>query len=270
MKFMEHRVADPRILRLIRKWLKAGVSEDGKWSETKAGTPQGAVISPLLGNVYLHYVFDLWVEVWRRKLASGELVVVRYADDLVIGFEHREDAERFLREFRERLADFDLELHPEKTRLIEFGRFAQGARRQRGKGKPATFTFLGFTHYCATNSKGHFVIRRKTMGQRMRTTLQAIKTQLRKRLHEPVNAVGQWLKHVVEGYYRYHAVPENLRALRRFRERLRHLRRSMLGRRSQRSGPSWKRIGPTFERWLPRARVLHPYPDVRFDAIHPR
>jgi retron-type reverse transcriptase len=205
MKFMEHRVADPRILRLIRKWLKAGVSEDGKWSETKAGTPQGAVISPLLANVYL-----------------------------------------------------------------EFGRFAQGARRQRGKGKPATFTFLGFTHYCATNSKGHFVIRRKTMGQRMRTTLQAIKTQLRKRLHEPVNAVGQWLKHVVEGYYRYHAVPENLRALRRFRERLRHLRRSMLGRRSQRSGPSWKRIGPTFERWLPRARVLHPYPDVRFDAIHPR
>ena len=270
MKFMEHRVADPRILRLIRKWLKAGVSEDGKWSETKAGTPQGAVISPLLANVYLHYVFDLWVEVWRRKVASGELVVVRYADDLVVGFEHREDAERFLREFRERLAAFELELHPEKTRLIEFGRFAQGARQQRGEGKPETFTFLGFTHYCATNSRGHFVIRRKTMGQRMRATLQAIKAELRKRLHEPVNAVGQWLKRVVEGYYRYHAVPENLRALRRFRERLRHMWRTMLGRRSQRSRPSWKRIHPTFVRWLPLARVLHPYPDVRFDAIHPR
>ncbi len=163
MKFMEHRVADNRILRLIRKWLKAGVSEDGKWSETKAGTPQGAVISPLLANVYLHYVFDLWIEVWRKKVASGDVVVVRYADDLVVGFEHRENAERFLREFRERLATFGLELHPEKTRLIEFGRFAQANRQQRGEAKAETFTFLGFTHYCATNSKGHFVIRRKTM-----------------------------------------------------------------------------------------------------------
>ena len=160
MKFMEHRVADPRILRLIRKWLKAGVSEDGQWSETKAGTPQGAVISPLLANVYLHYVFDLWVEVWRRKVASGELFVVRYADDLVVGFEYREDAERFLREFQERLAVFELELHPQKTRLIEFGRFAR-APGNSGEGKPETFTFLGFTHYCATNSKGHFVIRRR-------------------------------------------------------------------------------------------------------------
>jgi RNA-directed DNA polymerase len=270
IKFMEHRVADNRVLWLIRKWLKSGVSEDGNWSETKAGTPQVAVISPLLANVYLHYVFDLWVEVWRRKVASGELVVVRYADDLVVGFEHRENAERFLSEFRERLAAFELELHPEKTRLIEFGRFAQGDRKQRGEGKPETFTFLGFTHYCATNSKGHFVVRRRTMVQRMRATLHAIKAQLRQRLHEPVNAVGEWLKRVVDGYYRYHAVPENLRALRRFRDRLCILWRAMLGRRSQRSRPRWTHIRPTFERWIPRARILHPYPDVRFDATHPR
>jgi retron-type reverse transcriptase len=167
MKFVEHRVADKRILRLISKWLKAGVSEEGKWSETTAGTPQGAVISPLLANVYLHYVFDLWGEAWRRKAASGEMVFVRYADDLVVGFEQREDAERFLKEFRKRLANFALELHPEKTRLIEFGRFAQVNRKQRGEGKPETFTFLGFTHYCATTSNGHFVVHRKTVPQRM-------------------------------------------------------------------------------------------------------
>src|SRR5580704_8189247 len=231
MKFVEHRVADTRILRLISKWLKAGVSEEGKWSETTAGTPQGAVISPLLANVYLHYVFDLWVEAWRRKAASGEMVVVRYADDLVVGFEQREDAERFLREFRKRLASFALELHPEKTRLIEFGRLAQVNRQQRGEGKPETFTFLGFTHYCATTSKGHFVTRRRTIPQRMRATLRALKAKLRLRMHEPVNAVGVWLKRVVSGYYRYHAVPENQRALWCFRKRLTDLWRSMLGRR---------------------------------------
>jgi RNA-directed DNA polymerase len=267
MKFMEHRVADNRILRLIGKWLKAGVSEDGKWSETKAGTPQGAVISPLLANVYLHYVFDLWIEVWRKKVASGDVVVVRYADDLVVGFEHRENAERFLREFRERLADFGLELHPEKTRLIEFGRFAQANRQKRGEGKAETFTFLGFTHCCATNSKGHFVIRRKTMVQRLRAKLHALKVKLRERLHDPVHAVGQWLKRVVNGYYRYHAVPDNLRALWRFRDRLCILWRAMLGRRSQRSRPSWTRIRPTFDRWIPRPSVLHPFPSERFDVL---
>jgi hypothetical protein len=246
------------------------VSEEGKWSETTAGTPQGAVISPLLANVYLHYVFDLWVEAWRRKVASGEMVFVRYADDLVVGFERREEAERFLIEFRERLANFALELHPEKTRLIEFGRFAQVNRQQRGEGKPETFTFLGFTHYCARNSKGHFVIRRRTVPQRMRATLHAIKAKLRQRMHEPVNAVGAWLKRVVSGYYRYHAVPENQRALWRFRDRLCDLWRSMLGRRSQRSRPSWTRIRPTFARWIPRPQILHPYPDARFDATHPR
>lgn len=270
LKFIQHRVADTRVLRLISKWLKAGVSEQGQWSETTAGTPQGAVISPLLANVYLHYVFDLWVEAWRRKVASGEMIVVRYADDLVVGFEQREDAERFLKEFQQRLASFALELHPEKTRLIEFGRFAQVNRSQRGEGKPETFTFLGFTHYCATNSKGYFVIQRKTMARRMRATLLRIKAVLRERMHEQVSAVGQWLKRVVEGYYRYHAVPGNTVTLGRFRQRLCHLWRAMLGRRSQRSRPNWKRIYPTFERWIPRPRVLHAYPDARFDASHPR
>ena len=270
MKFMAHRIADNRVLRLIQKWLKAGVSEEGEWSETTAGTPQGAVISPLLANVYLHYVFDLWIEVWRQKVASGEVVVVRYADDLVVGFQHRNDAERFLAEFKERLASFALELHPDKTRLIEFGRFAQVNRQRRGEGKAATFTFLGFTHYCATNSKGYFVVGRTTQPKRMQATLRKIKAVLRERMHERVNVVGQWLKRVVEGYYRYHAVPGNTATLGRFRDRLCDLWRSMLGRRSQRSRPSWKRIRPTFERWIPRPRVLHPYPDVRFDATHPR
>jgi RNA-directed DNA polymerase len=270
MKFVEHRVADTRILRLIRKWLKAGVSEEGRWHETTAGTPQGAVISPLLANVYLHYAFDLWVEAWRRKIASGDMIFVRYADDLVVGFEQREDAERFLGEFQERLAGFALELHPEKTRLIEFGRFAQVNRQQRGEGKPEAFTFLGFTHYCSTDTKGHFAVRRRTVPQRMRTTLHAIKAKLRQRMHEPVNAVGVWLKRVVSGYYRYHALPDNQRALWRFRDRLCDLWRSMLGRRSQRSRPSWKRIRPAFERWIPRPEILHPYPGVLFDATHPR
>jgi RNA-directed DNA polymerase len=270
MKFMAHRIADNRILRLVQKWLKAGVSEEGEWSETKAGTPQGAVISPLLANVYLHYVFDLWIELWRQKVASGEVVVVRYADDLVVGFQHRKDAERFLKEFKERLASFALELHPEKTRLSEFGRFAQLNRKRRGEGKPETFTFLGFTHYCATSTNGYFALRRVTQPKRMRATLRKIKAVLRERMHEPVNDVGQWLKRVVEGYYRYHAVPGNTATLGRFRDRLCNLWRAMLGRRSQRSRPSWPRIRPTFERWLPRPQVLHPFPDVRFDATHPR
>jgi RNA-directed DNA polymerase len=270
MKFVEHRVADNRVLRLIRKWLKAGVSEDGEWSETKVGTPQGAVISPLLANVYLHYVFDLWAEVWREKLAQGDMIMVRYADDLVVGFEHRADAERFLREFRERLAKFGLEVHPEKTRLIEFGRFAQVNRKQREAGKAETFTFLGFTHYCGTNSKGYFVIWRQTAAKRMRAKLQVIKQELRRKMHEPVGAVGEWLKRVVEGYYRYHAVPGNRTMLARFRDRLCRLWRQTLGRRSQRRPPRWDRLRPIFERWIPRPGTLHPYPIVRFDATHPR
>ena len=164
MPFVQHRVADKRILRLIQKWLKAGVSEDGEWSETKIGTPQGAGASPRLANVYLHYVFDLWIEAWRKRVADGEVIVVRYADNWVVGFEHRAEAERFLADFRERLAKFGLELHAEKTRLIEFGRLARNNRQARGEGEPESFTFLGFTHYCGINSAGKFTIRGKRRG----------------------------------------------------------------------------------------------------------
>jgi len=270
MQFVGHRVADNRVLRLIRKWLKAGVSEDGEWSKTKAGTPQGAVISPLLANVYLHYVFDLWAEVWREKVAQGDMVVVRYADDLVVGFQHRAEAERFLREFQERLAKFGLEIHPGKTRLIEFGRFAEVNREQRGEGKPETFTFLGFTHYCGRNSKGSFVVWRRTAAKRTRAKLLQLKQELRRKMHEPVGVVGEWLKRVVQGYYRYHAVPGNIVVMGRFRDRLCMLWRQALRRRSQKRKPGWDRLRPTFDRWIPRPRILHPYPDVRFDARHPR
>ena len=270
MKFVEHRVADPRMLRLIQKWLKAGVSEDGEWSETKVGTPQGAVISPLLANVYLHYVFDLWVEAWRKKVAQGDMLVVRYADDLVVGFEHRAEAERFLEEFQERLAKFGLEIHPEKTRWIEFGRRAQANRARRGAGKPEAFTFLGFTHYCGVNSKGYFVVWRRTAAKRMRAKLQSVKQELRRQMHAPVEVAGAWLKRVVEGYYRYHAVPGNLVVLGLFRERLCQLWRHVLRCRSQRRRPGWDQLRPIFERWIPRPRILHPYPSVRLDATHPR
>jgi RNA-directed DNA polymerase len=203
----QHWIADKRILRLIQKWLKAGVSEDGEWSETKVGSPQGSVISPLLANVYLHYVFDLWFEAWREKVAQGEMIAVRYADDLVVGFQHRAEADRFLKEFQERLAKFGLELHPEKTRLIEFGRFAQRDRRQRGEGEAESFTFLGFTHRCGSNSSGHFTIERRTDRKRMEAKLQKVKQTLRQRMHEPVSAVGEWLGRVVNGYFQYHGVP---------------------------------------------------------------
>src|SRR6202140_2512226 len=243
MKFVEHRVADRRILRLIQKWLKAGVSEDGQWSETKIGTPQGAVVSPLLANVYLHYVFDLWGEAWRKKVAQGDVIVVRYADDLVVGFESRAEAERFLEEFRERLAKFGLELHAEKTRLIEFGRFAAQSRAQRGEGKPETFTFLGFTHYCGKRRKdGAFIVWRETAKKRLVAKLQAIKTELKRRRHEPVVSVGAWLQKVTSGYYQYHAVPGNLHRLQLFRWRLRWVWWRALSRRSQRSRVSMARI----------------------------
>ena len=220
MKFVQHRVGDPRILRLIQKWLKAGVIEEGQWSETKIGTPQGSVASPLLANIYLHYVFDLWVEVWRKKVAKGDIIVVRYADDLVVGFESRAEAERFLNEFRERLAKFGLELHSEKTRLIEFGRFAALNRKQRGEGKPETFTFLGFTHYCGKRQNGAFTVWRETAKKRMVAKLQEIKMELLHRRHEPLPSVGAWLCKVMSGYYQYHAVPGNLPQLAIFRYRL--------------------------------------------------
>jgi RNA-directed DNA polymerase len=268
MKFVQHRVADPRVLRLIRKWLKAGVSEDGQWSESKVGTPQGAVISPLLANIYLHYALDLWVKAWRKKVARGEMIVIRYADDAVLGFEHRADAVRCQKELGERLGKFGLELHPEKTRLIEFGRFAISNRRERGKGKPETFDFLGFTHACGKAGNGtSFIVRRKTAGKKMRAKLQAIKVELRKRMHDPLRSTGEWLQSVVRGYFQYYAVPGNTPTLNAFRFRLVRLWRHVICRRSQKHPPSWERLAGLFRRWLPQPHVLHPYPHVRFDAM---
>jgi len=267
-KFVQHRVADPRIQRLIHKWLKAGVSEEGEWSETKVGTPQGAVISPLLANIYLHYSFDQWIEVWRKRWAKGDVIVVRYADDLVLGFEKRDDAERFVEAFQGRLAKFGLELHPEKTRLIEFGRYAETNRAKRGEGKPESFDFLGFTHYCGSK-KGCFIVWRKTAGKRMRAKLQQIKQELRRRMHEPLAQDGEWLRSVLRGYYQYHAVPGNSATLGRFRNRLFWLWWKVVGRRSERR-MRWDCYRSLFDRWVPYPRIVHPYPSVRFDAIHPR
>src|SRR5438477_3896472 len=271
LQFVEHRVADRRILGLIRKWIKAGVSEQGQWSETTVETPQGSVASPLLANIYLHYVFDLWVEAWRKKVAQGDIIVVRYADDLVVGFESRTDAERFLAEFGERVAKFGLELHADKTRLIEFGRNAARNRKQRGEGKPETFTFLGFTHYCGKRrSNGSFIVWRKTAQKRMVAKLHAIKAELIRQKHELTALVGKWLRQVTLGYYQYHAVPGNLDRLAVFMHRLRRLWRAVLARRSQRGRVSWQRHTPVLDRWIPIPRVLHPYPQQRFAARHPR
>jgi group II intron reverse transcriptase/maturase len=264
MKFVQHRVADPRILRLIRKWLKAGVVEEEQWSETEEGTPQGASISPLLGNIYLHYVFDLWVQAWRNKCARGDVIVVRYADDSVLGFQYQEEADRFLSDFRERLGKFGLELHPDKTRRIEFGRFAESNRKRKGKGKPETFDFLGFTHISGKTSQGHFTVRRKTMAKRLRAKLQALKGKLVERRHEPVPETGKWLKSVVQGYFNFHAVPGNLDRLGVFRERLSRYWRHQLMRRSQKHRLNWERMHRLLERWFPRPRQLHPLPAVRF------
>jgi len=266
IKFLEHRIADQRVLRLVRKWLKVGALQQGEWSATEEGTPQGAVASPLLANVYLHYAFDQWVEVWRKKIAKGDMIVVRYADDLVVGFQHRAEAERFLKEFRERLAKFGLELHPEKTRLIEFGREAWTKGQRQGKGKPETFQFLGFTHYCGENSKGHFTVWRETVSKRMRAKLEVIKQELRTRRHEPIAQTGEWLKLVVKGYYQYYAVPGNLRRLSIFRGRLQRIWRQTLRRRGQKQPTTWEKLDRIFTRWIPVPRTLHPYPSARFDA----
>jgi RNA-directed DNA polymerase len=271
LRFLEHEIADRRMLRLIQKWLKAGVSEDGEWSETQMGTPQGAVISPLLANVYLHYVFDLWVQSWRKKTAAGRVIAVRYADDFVLGFEQRADAERFLEELRERLAKFGLELHSGKTRLIEFGRWAVAERRKRGAGKPETFDFLGFTHICEINRKsGYYVVKRKTSGKRKRARLLEIKRQLQMRMHAPLRETGEWLRSVVSGYFRYHGVPGNFRVLAGFRRVVSWLWLRTLRRRSQKSRLSWRRFYELERRYLPKPRVCHPFPEARFAAMHPR
>jgi group II intron reverse transcriptase/maturase len=271
VKFIEHRIADRRILRLIQKWLRAGVSEEGKWSKTEVGTPQGAVASPLLANIYLHYVFDLWVRHWRKHRAAGDLIVVRYADDIVMGFENRDEAERFLQEWKDRLQKFELELHPDKTRLIEFGRSAAENRKQRGEGKPETFDFLGFTHMCGkTRKAGRFIVKRKTIRKRLSTKLGELKEELRRRWHQPAAEVGRWLRSVVQGYFNYHAVPGNLDSLKSFRSQVIWRWYRALRRRSQRRRMTWSRFRPLLIRWIPTARILHPHPNVRFDVIHPR
>jgi len=269
VKFVEHRVADPRILRLIQKWLKAGVMEDGKWSEPQTGSPQGAVISPLLANIYLHYTFDLWVNAWRKKKAQGEVVIIRYADDTLLGFQYQADADRFLEDLRERLGKFGLELHPDKTRRIEFGRFAEENRKRRGEGKPETFDFLGFTHISGRNRYGWFAVRRMSIRKRRRAKLRKIKQELRPRMHDPMLQTGNWLKSVVQGYFNYHAVPGNLGRLGMLRERVLGLWWHTLCRRSQKRLP-WARMLKLGARWLPQPRVLHPYPAVRFAAMHLR
>jgi group II intron reverse transcriptase/maturase len=271
VKFIEHRITDRRILRLIQKWLRAGVSEEGKWSKTEVGTPQGAVISPLLANIYLHYVFDLWVKHWRKHQATGDMIVVRYADDIVVGFEHRADAERFLQEWKDRLQKFGLELHPDKTRLIEFGRHAAENRKQRGERKPEVFDFLGFTHMCGkTRKTGRFIVQRKTIRKRLSAKLRELKEELRRRWHQPVAEVGRWLKSVVQGYFNYHAVPGNMDSLNSFRAQVIWRWYRALRRRSQRSQMTWDRFWRLVDRWIPSAKTLHPYPNVRFDAKHPR
>jgi group II intron reverse transcriptase/maturase len=270
LQFVEHRVADPRILRLIQKWLKAGVMEDGIWSDPETGTPQGSVASPLLANIYLHYAFDLWVNVWRQKWAQGEVMVVRYADDIVLGFQYQTDADRFREHLTERLQKFGLELHPDKTRRIEFGRFAELNRKKRGEGKPETFGFLGFTHICGKTKNEKFALKRKTIAQRMAAKLKEIKQQLRTRMHDQTAQTGEWLQSVVQGYFNYHAVPGNLSRLCIFRNRVIRLWRGALRRRGQKRRPNWARMSRLAQRWLPVPRALHPYPAARFAAHHPR
>jgi RNA-directed DNA polymerase len=270
IRFVEHRIGDKRVIRLIRKWLRAGVMEDGVVSVSDRGTAQGAVISPLLANIYLHYALDLWAERFRRREATGDMIIVRYADDFIVGFEHEHDARRFLDALRERLREFALALHPEKTRLIEFGRFAAENRKRRSLGKPETFNFLGFTFICGKSRCGKFMVKRKSRRDRMRAKLQAIKQELRRCMHRPIPEQGKWLKQVVTGYFNYHAVPTNSPALAAFRYHVIELWRRMLQRRSQTDAMTWARIARIANDWLPRPRVLRPWPAACFAVTHPR
>ena len=270
IRLVEHRVGDNRIIRLIRKWLKAGVLEDGIVQVSDRGTGQGSVISPLLANIYLHYVFDLWAERWRRQEARGDMIVVRYADDLVAGFEHEDDSRRFLDALRERFGAFSLSLHPGKTRLIEFGRLAAAERKKRGIGRPETFAFLGFTFICGKSRRGAFQLQRKTRRDRMRAKLQEIKAELRQRMHQPIPSQGHWLRQVVTGHFAYYAVPTNSRALSAFRHYVADLWRRTLRRRSQKDGFTWDRMTKLVAGWLPAPRILHPWPDQRFAVKHSR
>ena len=270
VRFLEHRIRDSRMIRLIQKWLKAGVLEEGVVTVSDKGTGQGSVISPLLANVYLHYTFDLWAERWRRREATGDMIIVRYADDLVGGFEHESDARRFWDAMRERLQEFSLSLHPDKTRLIEFGRRTATERKQRGLGKPETFNFLGFTLICGKSRRGSFMIHRKTRRDRMKAKLKEVKGELRRRMHRPIPEQGKWLKQVITGFFAYHAVPTNFRALLRFRAHIKDLWLRTLRRRSQKDQTNWERIAKLADDFLPQPRILHPWPNQRFAVTHPR
>jgi RNA-directed DNA polymerase len=270
MRFLAHRIGDERVIRLIRKWLNAGVIDEGALTVSEQGTPQGAVISPLLANLYLHYVFDLWAERWRKRHAQGSMIIVRYADDIVCGFEREQDAKRFMAELRERFERFSLMLHAEKTRLIEFGRFAADRRARRGQGKPETFNFLGFTHICGRARAGAFQLKRHTRRDRMRMKLRSIKVALHQRMHDDLASQGEWLSRVYRGYCAYHAVPTNQDRLRAFRHELLLRWWRVLKRRSQRDCTRWAAMARLAKRWLPSPRLLHPWPDDRFLVHHPR
>jgi len=270
-KFLRHRIADKRVLRLVGKWLAAGVIEDGTWTASDRGSPQGASASPLLANVYLHYVLDLWADWWRNRQARGDVIIVRWADDFIVGFEYREDAEEFLARLGERFARFGLELHPDKTRLIEFGRFAAHDRAVRGEGRPERFEFLGFTHICATSRSGRFRVKRITISKRMRAKLKEVTLQLQRRRYLPIPVQGRWLASVVRGHMAYYAVPGNSQAVAAFRTQLTGRWHKALRRRSQKGrNLTWAQMNRIQKRWLPPARVTHPYPEVRFAATHPR
>src|SRR6202162_256401 len=268
IRFVEHRIGDKRIVRLIHKWLKAGILEDGVVTVSDKGTGQGSVISPLLANIYLHYVFDLWADRWRRREATGDMIIVRYADDIVVGFEHEADAQRFWDAMRDRLREFSLSLHPDKTRLIEFGRYAAERRARRGLGKPETFTFLGFTFICGKSRQGKFLLRRKTRRDRMMAKLLEIKEELRRRMHQPIPQQGNWLKQVITGFFNYHAVPTNSAALSAFRYYVTVLWLRALRRRSQKDRMTWARMAKLAADWLPKPRILHPWPSQRFAVRH--
>jgi group II intron reverse transcriptase/maturase len=264
VRFLEYRIGDRRVIRLIQKWLNAGVLEDGKRMVSEIGTVQGGSVSPLLANIYLHYAFDLWVQQWRTKQAHGDVLVVRFADDFVVGFQHRKEAERFQEELRERLAKFGLKLHPEKTRLIEFGRFAMKNHKTRGEGKPETFNFLGFTHCCGQTSKGKFTVFRQTMRQRMLKKLKAISEELRRRRHEPIPEQGRYVRAVVQGHVNYFGVPFNSPSIHAFRHQVIRRWHQWLNRRSQRASVTWERMKRLTARWVPPAIIVHPYPAARF------
>jgi len=270
MKFMEHRVGDRRILRLIGKWLKAGVLDQGQWNVSEKGTPQGAVISPLLANIYLHYLFDLWAEQWRRREAKGKMILLRYADDLIAGFEHEADARRFWDAMRKRFESFGLELHGQKTRLLEFGRYAAERRQRRKQGKPETFQFLGFVFICGKTRRGSFQLLRHTRADRMRTRLREIKEALQVHMHAPLPEQGRWLKRVVAGYFAYHAVPTNMKSLAAFRRCVIQIWRRVLSRRSQKAQINWAQMTRIADAWLPHPKILHPWPEQRFAVKHPR